>query len=337
MAFYVHHRSSFEHDTGPHPESPRRLLAIEAAMEERDWLGLELVQAPMSGREELLRVHGEAHIERIRHLAEAGGGMIDMDTVASEGSWRAATHAAGGAVHAVDLVLGAGAPRSGFAFCGLRPPGHHAEADRAMGFCLFNNAAVAARHALAAHNVERVLICDWDVHHGNGTEAIFYEAPEVLYASIHQAPLYPGTGAAADVGSGAGEGYTVNLPVPPGAGPDEFLALAQQVVAPIARAYRPGLILLSAGYDAHRDDPLAQCELDEAAYRDLAAGFRLLRAELEVPVVVLLEGGYAVGALAASVVATVEGLQGGDPREAPPAFAAPYRERLAASWPDLAG
>ncbi|HET8975635.1 MAG TPA: histone deacetylase [Solirubrobacterales bacterium] len=336
MAFYVHHRSSFEHDTGPHPESPRRLLAIEAAMEERDWLGLERVQAPAAAEDDLLRVHGPAHIERIHHLAEAGGGMIDMDTVASEGSWRAAVHAAGGGIHAIDLLLGPGAPGDGFAFCGMRPPGHHAEADKAMGFCLFNNPAIAARYARAAHDVERILICDWDVHHGNGTEAIFYDQAEVLYSSIHQEPLYPGTGAATDFGRGAGEGYTVNLPVSPGAGPDEFLSLVQQVVMPVARAYEPGLILLSAGYDAHRDDPLAQCELDDAAYGDMAACFRVLGRELGVPVVVLLEGGYSVGALAASVVTTIEGLQGGEARAAPAAFAGPYRERLAAHWPVLA-
>jgi len=336
MAFYVHHRSSFEHDTGPHPESPRRLLAIESALEERDWLGLERMQAPAASREDLLRVHGAAHIDRIHHLAEMGGGMIDMDTVASEGSWRAAVHAAGAGIHAIDLLLGPGSPGDGFAFCGVRPPGHHAEADRAMGFCLFNNAAVAARYALAEHGLERVLIFDWDVHHGNGTEAIFYDDDQVLYASVHQSPLYPGTGAAADVGRGRGEGYTVNLPVPPGTGPDEFLALVQHVIAPVARAFEPGLILLSAGYDAHRDDPLAQCQLDDAAYRDMSASFRLLGEELGVPIVVLLEGGYAVGALAASVLRTIEGLQGGEVRDAPEALAAPYREGLAGHWPALA-
>jgi acetoin utilization deacetylase AcuC-like enzyme len=335
MALYVHHRSSFEHDTGPHPESPRRLLAIESALEERDWLGLERVQAPAASREDLLRVHGAAHVERIQHLAEAGGGMIDMDTVASEGSWRAAIHAAGSGIHAVDLLLGPGSPGDGFAFCGTRPPGHHAEADRAMGFCLFNNAAVTARYAAAEHGIERVLIFDWDVHHGNGTEAIFYDSDEVLYSSIHQSPLYPGTGAAGDVGSGRGEGFTVNLPVPPGTGADEFLALVQHVVVPVARAYEPGLILLSAGYDAHRDDPLAQCELDDGDYREMAACFRLLGDELGAPVIVLLEGGYAVGALAASVVTTIEGLQGGEPREAPPALAERFRERLAPHWPAL--
>jgi acetoin utilization deacetylase AcuC-like enzyme len=335
MALYVHHPSSLQHDTGPHPESARRILAIEAAMGAADWLGLERIEAPAAEREQLLRVHGDAHIDRIRDLAESGGGAIDMDTVASEGSWRAALHTAGGAVHAVDLLLGDRA-EEGFAFCGMRPPGHHAEADRAMGFCLFNNAAVAARHALAEYGAERVLICDWDVHHGNGTEAIFYGDDEVLYSSIHQSPLYPGTGAATDFGAGRGEGYTVNLPVPPGAGSDEFLALVRHVVAPVGRSYRPGLILLSAGYDAHRSDPLAQCECDDAAFRDMAATFRLLAEEIEVPVVVLLEGGYAVEALAGSVVATVEGLQGGEPREVSAEPARPYAERVAAHWPVLA-
>ena len=258
--------------------------------------------------------------------------MIDMDTVASEGSWEAALHAAGGATHAVDRLLG---ESGGFAFCGLRPPGHHADRDTAMGFCLFNNAAIAAAHARAAHGVERVLICDWDVHHGNGTEAIFYDSSSVLYSSIHQSPLYPGTGAADDFGRGEGEGYTVNLPVPPGSGPAEFLALVQRVVCPIARAYEPGLLLISAGYDAHRDDPLAQCELDERAFREMAASFRALGEELGAPVVVCLEGGYAVGALAASVVATIEGLQGGEPGETPAEPAEPYRAGLARYWPGL--
>ena len=335
MGLYVHHPSSLEHDTGPHPESARRILAIEAVLGSAGWPGLERVEAPAAEREQLLRVHTPEHIERIRELAEAGGGAIDMDTVASEGSWSAALHAAGGAVRAVDLLLGEGA-EGGFAFCGLRPPGHHAESGRAMGFCLLNNAAVAARHAIAAHAAGRVLICDWDVHHGNGTEAIFYEDDEVLYASIHQSPLYPGTGAASDAGAGRGEGYTVNLPVPPGAGRDEFLGLVQHVVAPVARAFDPGLIIISAGYDAHRADPLAQCECDEATFRDMAATFRLLGEELGAPVLVVLEGGYAVEALAASVLATVEGLQAGEPREAPQAVALPYRERVAVHWPALA-
>ncbi len=332
MGVYLRHQSSFGHETGAHPENARRLAAIEEAMSDRDWLGLELVEAPAAEREQLLRVHTEAHIAAIEATAAAEQTMIDFDTIASRGSWEAAQHAAGGAVAAVDRTLQQG----GFAFCGLRPPGHHAEAGQAMGFCLFNSAAVAARHAIEARGLERVLICDWDVHHGNGTEAIFYEDPSVLYSSIHQSPLYPGTGAATDVGGGEGEGYTVNLPVPPGSGPDEFLSLLQHVIVPIARSFRPGLLLVSAGYDAHRDDPLAQCELDEAGFREMAATIRELGAELGVPVVVCLEGGYNVTALADSVVATIEGLQGGGPpRRAAAAFAESYAAGLARHWPGL--
>ena len=334
MPLYLHHPSSFEHETGPHPENADRVRAIEAALEREDWLGLERVEAPAATREQLLRVHTEDHIEMIRALSERGGGMIDMDTVASAGSHEAALHSAGAAVHAVDRLLSDGA---GFAFCGLRPPGHHAEAARAMGFCLFNNVAIAARHAIAEHGAERVLVLDWDVHHGNGTESVFYDSADVLYASIHQSPLYPGTGAASDAGAGEGDGYTVNMPVPPGAGPTEFRALVEHVVVPIAREYRPGLVALSAGYDAHRADPLAQCMLDERAYAAMAAAMRDVAGELGAPVLVCLEGGYDLDALASSVVATLAALQGSDGRRpADPAPAAPYRERLARHWPVLA-
>jgi acetoin utilization deacetylase AcuC-like enzyme len=331
---YVRHPSSFQHDTGGHPENARRLTAIEEAMSERDWLGMELVQAPAATREQLQRVHGAAHIDSIEELSARGGGAIDLDTVASAGSWEAALHSAGGTAHAAERLLAEG----GFAFCGLRPPGHHAERDRAMGFCLFNNVAVAAAHALAECGAERVLVLDWDVHHGNGTEAIFYGSSEVLYASIHQSPLYPGTGAATDFGSGEGEGYTVNLPVAPGSGPDEFLSLVQHVVTPIARDWRPSLLCISAGYDAHRDDPLANCELDDAAYWDMAVTMRDLSNELGVPLLVCLEGGYSLGALARSVVATLDAISGGEPaREAPSGPASAYRERLSRFWPALAG
>ena len=330
---YVRHPSSYEHDTGGHPENARRLVAIEEALLERDWLDLELVEAPAVEREQLLRVHGAAHVDSIEALSESGGGMIDLDTAASAGSWEAALHSAGGAVHAVERLLGEG----GFAFCGLRPPGHHAERDRAMGFCLFNNVAVAAAHALESGGAERVLILDWDVHHGNGTDAIFHASPDVLYASIHQSPLYPGTGAASDLGSGEGEGYTVNLPVPPGSGPDQFLSLVQHVVVPIAREWRPRLLCISAGYDAHREDPLADCELDEAAYGDMASTMRELAAELETPLLVCLEGGYALGALSRSVVATLEALSSDRlARGSPVEPAAACRGRLSRFWSSLA-
>jgi acetoin utilization deacetylase AcuC-like enzyme len=301
-------------------------------MSELDWLGMELVEAPAATREQLERVHSASHVDAIERLAERGGGMVDLDTVASAGSWEAALHAAGGALHAAERTLAEGE----WAFCGLRPPGHHAERDRAMGFCLFNNVAVAAAHAVAELGTDRVLVLDWDVHHGNGTEAIFYDSSQVLYASIHQSPLYPGTGAATDFGSGGGEGYTINLPVPPGSGPDEFLSLIQTVVAPIARQWKPELICVSAGYDAHRDDPLANCQLDDAAYGDMAATMRGLAAELEVPTLICLEGGYSLGALSRSVLATLEAYSDKrDPRDASGEPAAPYRERLARYWPAL--
>ncbi len=277
-------------------------------------------------------MHSATHVDAIEALSERGGGMIDLDTVASAGSWQAALHSAGGALHAAERLLVEG----GFAFCGLRPPGHHAERGRAMGFCLFNNVAVTAAHAVASGGAERVLVLDWDVHHGNGTEAIFYGSADVLYASIHQSPLYPGTGAAIEFGCGDGRGFTVNLPVPPGSGPDEFLALVQHVVVPIAREWRPELLCISAGYDAHREDPLANCELDDAAYADMAATMRDLAAELAAPLLVCLEGGYALGALARSVVATLEALSTERPaREAPADPAAVHRGRLSRFWSAL--
>jgi acetoin utilization deacetylase AcuC-like enzyme len=302
---YLRHPSSFEHDTGGHPENAGRLRAIEAALEQRDWLGLDVVEAPAATREQLMRVHPLAHIEAIEELSARGGGMIDMDTIASAGSYNAALHSAGAAVAAVDLVIGGGAP---FAFCATRPPGHHAEVSRAMGFCLFNNIAVAAEHALTEHDAGRVAVIDWDVHHGNGTEAIFYETDRVLYTSIHQSPLYPGTGAATDTGAGPGEGWTLNCPLPGGSARDEFIGALDSQILPAVRRAEPGLIAISAGYDAHVDDPLASCALGTEDYREMTALVRDAAAELRAPVVVCLEGGYDPAALAASVVATLEEL-----------------------------
>jgi acetoin utilization deacetylase AcuC-like enzyme len=218
-----------------------------------------------------------------------------------------------------------------------RPPGHHAEPARAMGFCLFNNVAVAARRAHAAHGVERVAILDWDVHHGNGTNDIFHADPGVLFVSIHQWPLYPGTGSASDAGSGPGEGLTVNLPVPGGSGDDVFCSLVDHVVAPIVREYDPGLLLVSAGFDAHREDPLAGCEVTEDGYAAMAASMRRLAGELAVPLGIVLEGGYALGALSRSTVATLAAVS----EVSPPAVRAVHAEaqdaraRLAGRWAGL--
>jgi acetoin utilization deacetylase AcuC-like enzyme len=210
-----------------------------------------------------------------------------------------------------------------------------------MGFCLFDNVAVAAQHALDAHGLERVLVLDWDVHHGNGTSAAFHDTPSVLFVSLHEWPLYPGTGAAGDVGSGAGAGYTVNLPVSAGAGDALYLSLLEHVVAPLARAYEPQLVLLSAGFDAHRDDPLADVELTDGGFAALAGSVRRLAAELEAPVGAVLEGGYDLRALAASTAAMLRVLTAPDPPSAPDVPVAPEARaaaaRLAVHWPALAG
>jgi acetoin utilization deacetylase AcuC-like enzyme len=325
VGLYISHPSSHLHDTGSHPENASRLVAIEAALEATGWAGLERVEAPAATREQLLRVHAGEHIDAIEEFCARGGGMIDVDTVAGPDSYVAALHAAGGACRGAEAVL---AQESAFAFCGLRPPGHHAERGQAMGFCLFNNVAVAAAHVLAG-GAERVLVLDWDVHHGNGTEAIFANSPEVLYVSVHQRPLYPGTGDADYTGVGDGQGYTRNLPVPPGAGSDEFLALVEHVVVPLGREFAPDLVAISAGYDAHRDDPLASCLVDTETYGDMAAAMRELAAELDTGLLICLEGGYSPRALAASVVETITALNDGrSPRQAPPAAAEPHLARL---------
>ncbi len=327
---YLRHPLSLEHDTGSHPENADRIRAIEGRLDAEDWHGLEVVEAPAAAIEQVERVHPRSHIDAIESLSAGGGGMIDADTLVSERSYDASLRSAGAAAHAVDRML-AGEAR--FAFCGLRPPGHHAERARAMGFCLFNSVAVGVSQALAEHGVDRAMVLDWDVHHGNGTQDVFYESGRVLFASIHQSPLYPGTGHPDETGAGDGEGLTLNLPVAPGAGPDEFLSIVQTVISPVARDFAPGLLAISAGYDAHRDDPLADCLLDEAAYADMAATLRDLAAELGVPVLVCLEGGYALGALAASVSATIAAFTGsGSPRQAAPEAAAPYRSRLGSRW-----
>ncbi len=331
---YLSHPSSLGHLTGPHPERAERVQAIEAELATRGELGLERALSRPVTVAQLEAVHHPSYVDAIRRAAESGGGSLDADTIVSYGSWEAALHAAGGAVDLVDRLLAAEAPS---AFSGHRPPGHHAERTRAMGFCLFNNVAVAARHALDAHGLARVLILDWDVHHGNGTNAVFHDSPAVLYASIHQSHLYPGTGAASDRGRGSGEGYTLNLPVAPGSGDERFVSLLQHVVVPVALAYEPQLVLVSAGYDAHLDDPLAQCRVTDEGYRALTASVRRLCAELGVPLGMVLEGGYALGALARSVIETLSVLAAEDvPRDGLDVLVDPAvaqaRERVAERW-----
>ena len=306
---YFSHPACQLHDPGEglpgHPERPERLVAIEAALEERDWLGWERREAPAASEDELMLVHPREHVEAIRSLCESGGGAIDIDTYAGEASWEAALRSAGGAC-AMTRALVAGAARVGFS--AGRPPGHHAEPARAMGFCLFDNVAVAAALAIAELGLERVFILDWDVHHGNGTAAIFRERADVLFASIHQGGIFPGTGRREDTGSGPGEGFTINLPVPGGSEEGEWLALLEDEVLPAAGRFEPQLVLVSAGFDAHREDPLAECRLEAASFGRMAAAVRAAAGEWGAPVGAVLEGGYALPALAESVVATMSAL-----------------------------
>jgi acetoin utilization deacetylase AcuC-like enzyme len=311
---YFSHSSSLEHDPSVHvpghPDTPERLVALDGLLAAEDWLGWERRQAPAATEAELELVHSARHVERIRELSLAGGGPIDPDTFVGEPSYRAALHAAGGACELVRALM---AGEAGLGFCALRPSGHHAEGDRAMGFCLFNNVAIAAELAIRELGARRVFILDWDVHHGNGTAEAFRTRPDVLFASIHQSGIYPGTGPLSDVGSGAGEGYTINLPVPAGSEEDLWLSLVEHIVLPAAHEFEPDLVLVSAGYDAHRADPLAGCRLETESFGELARHVHDLARQRGVPLGVILEGGYEPVALAESVRETLAALGEGRP------------------------
>jgi acetoin utilization deacetylase AcuC-like enzyme len=310
VVLYLDHPASLRHDpqalSPDHPDHPRRLEAIEEALRATE-LELTRIAAPAATEDELALVHSHRHIAFIRELCESGGGQIDEDTFVGDASYEAARHAAGGAC---ELVRALTSGRDDMGFCALRPAGHHAERSRAMGFCLFNNIAVAAELAVRERGVEKVMIIDWDVHHGNGTAEIFRHRADVLVTGIHQTGLFPGTGALADMGSGDGRGYTVNLPVPPGSGPDVWLSLVEYLIVPIGHDYRPQLILISAGFDAHEDDPLADCRLVADDFALMACHVRDLAKALAVPVGAVLEGGYAPAALGESVAATLAALDG---------------------------
>jgi len=345
---FLEHPASLEHDTAAyrgqdvvmHPEHARRIVAIERELSARDWLGFERLQAPAVDRSVLGAVHPEPYVASIERLCASGGGYLDMDTVVSERSFEAALHSAGGAVRMVELLLDGEASA---AFSSHRPPGHHALPSQAMGFCLFNNIAVAARYALDARHLERVMILDWDVHHGNGTNQIFHASKQVLFVSIHQSPLFPGTGAADDVGEGEGIGFTVNLPVPAGSGDEVWVSLVEHVVVPLAGAFEPQLVLISAGYDAHRDDPLADCSVTDEGFAAMAHAVAGACEGLAAPVGGVLEGGYALASLGRSVAATLQAFSRptGDPgsASAPKTGVAPIareaRDRLAQWWPQL--
>jgi acetoin utilization deacetylase AcuC-like enzyme len=299
------HPACLEHDAGGgHPERPARLQAVLAALEAEDFAGLERRQAPRAELEQIARVHPRAHVDRILKAIPARGHYgIDMDTVVSPGSGEAALRAAGALCAAVDAVMAGEADN---AFCAVRPPGHHAEPQRAMGFCLFNNVAVGAAQARAVHGLTRVAVVDFDVHHGNGTQAMFWDDAELFFGSTHQMPLYPGTGAHTERGVA---GNIVNVPLPPFAGSEEFRLAMGEGILPALRQFAPEFLLISAGFDAHEDDPLAQLRFRDEDYAWATAELRQVAEDCcSGRLVSTLEGGYDLAALASSATAHVRAL-----------------------------
>jgi acetoin utilization deacetylase AcuC-like enzyme len=290
-----------------HPERPERIERLLELVDRLDVIGaVEFPSERKAAREELERVHTGEHVDLIAESAQRDTTMLDPDTHTSPESYPIALHAAGALLDLIDAVMEG---RIGNGFAAVRPPGHHAEADQAMGFCLFNNIAVAARHLIDRHGLERVLIVDYDVHHGNGTQNTFYHDPRVLFVSLHQYPFYPGTGAAEETGGGDGRDYTVNIPFPGGLGDTDYLAAFDRVVVPIARRFEPEFVLVSAGFDAHWADPLAGMQVTEKGFVGMSR--RLLAVAHECcsgRCVATLEGGYNLNALSLCVGKVLEAM-----------------------------
>lgn len=306
---YLYAPLFLEHQEHGHPESPERLNAIMQTLDASGLRARLTLLEPIPATEaQIAAVHTREHVTRVKQLVARGGGHFDPDTYANASTLDAALLAAGALVRAVDAVM-TGTVDNAFAL--VRPPGHHATRTRAMGFCIFNNVAVAAQHALDAHHLERVLIVDYDVHHGNGTQDIFYDTARVLYFSTHQYPHYPGTGDWRETGKGEGLGYTANVPLPAGVGDKGFQYIFDEFLTPLAERYQPQLILVSAGYDAHWNDPLAMENLSVAGYGALARTLVALARDLCAGrIIFTLEGGYHLPALAHGVAATYRALLG---------------------------
>ena len=306
---FVFHSAFLDHEMGPgHPESPDRLKAIRSHLQSTKTLDrLILLEPQMASKDWIAEVHTTSYIDNLESRAPISGyTSLDPDTTMSPGTLRAAYLAAGGAIKAVDAVMTRQVDQ---VFCALRPPGHHAETNRAMGFCFFNNVAIAARYAQKHHGLRRVLIVDWDVHHGNGTQHTFDEDPTVLFFSTHQYPHYPGTGHSSEIGRGEGKGLTINIPLSGGEGDEEYAEVFQNDLVPAAEAFKPELVLISAGFDAHRDDPLASMNLTEEGYGSLTRMVTdIAKRHASGRVISCLEGGYHLQGLAASVNCHIVGL-----------------------------
>jgi len=300
---YQHHQT-----TPGHPECPERLGVLLELMSNYERDGLIKIEPRWATQQELTWNHHPDHVQGLAATAGQDQFAFDLETTTSAQSYEVACLAVGGLLNLLDAIM-TGKANNGFAF--VRPPGHHAEYNQAMGFCLFNNVAIGAHHLRTKHNLERVLILDWDVHHGNGTEHSFYDDPNVMYMSLHQWPHYPGTGAAEDVGRGEGAGFNVNIPLPAQCGDGDYIAMFEEILDPIARQFDPQFILISAGFDAHADDPLAGMHVSETGF---AAMTRILmniaKDHSENRCAVLLEGGYHLNALQNSAKSVLDELSG---------------------------
>lgn len=304
---YVYDPLYLEHNRSGHVERRERLETTLQVLEQRGlphrMVKVEATPVPM---EHLLEVHSQQYVEQVKQVAARGGGNLDPDTYVNDRSYEVALLAAGGMLNLVKAVL-EGRGKNGFAL--VRPPGHHAMPSRGMGFCIFNNVAVAAKYALNQNGLSRILIVDFDLHHGNSTHEVFYDTSKVLYFSTHQYPYYPGTGHSDSIGRGDGEGFTVNVPLPPGVGDEGYMRIFDEILYPLAERYRPELILVSAGYDAHWADPLGMMELSAVGYAHLTRTLKEMAEEFcGGRLVFTLEGGYDLEALAHSIAATLQTL-----------------------------
>lgn len=308
---YVYDPLYLTHDVAGHPEGASRLRAIKSHLDESGTLeAMTAIDARDATESDLLLVHDAALIERVRRTADQDLDWLDLDTYAVRASYAAALRSAGGVLAATDAVVEG---EIDSAFCLVRPPGHHATPTHAMGFCLFNNVAIAAAHAVARKGLERVAIIDIDVHHGNGTQDAFYSDPRVLYYSTHQHPFYPGTGGWQETGEGEGRGTTVNVPLPRGCGDEEYVRSYEAVGVPVIERFRPQLILVSAGFDAHHADPLAQEMLSVRGYFEIAGLIKQLADDLcGEKLVYVLEGGYDHTAISWAAQACIDTLLGND-------------------------
>ncbi len=340
MSFAILYNDTFleHHDVGYHPECPERLEAIRDVLTHSGlWTTATIVEGREATRGELAANHDPEYVDRALEHMRSAPGRFDADTFFSEGSRQASLLAAGGTV---DLVAGVVERTWDFGFALPRPPGHHATPTRAMGFCIFNNVAVAARAALDAGSVERVLIFDWDVHHGNGTQDAFYEDERVMYVSTHQWPFYPGSGLSEEVGHGAGQGYTMNFPFPPGAGDEEYAFVMREAILPLMREFDPDLVLVSAGFDAHRDDLLGAMRLSGDGYAMMTGHLaEAARQACGGRIAFVLEGGYNIEAQARSIDTVIQTMLGSGweaiedpPRPAYREVVDRTRQQLGARW-----